>query len=58
MPEDEASKKLIVTHTEIIGGGESDSVTFAAPEVGEYPYLRGLPGRFAMMPGQLSAKVK
>lgn len=59
VPADEESKKLIVAHTKVIGGGESDTITFTAPtEPGDYPYLCTFPGHFALMQGVLKVKAK
>jgi azurin len=59
IPADEESKKLIVAHTKVVGGGESDTVTFTAPtEPGDYPYLCTFPGHFALMQGVLKVKAK
>lgn len=59
VPEDEDSKKVIVAHTKLIGGGETDSVTFTAPaEAGAYPFVCTFPGHFALMQGVLTVKAK
>lgn len=58
IPQDEESKKLMIAHTTMVGGGESTSVTFTAPEPGEYPYLCTFPGHFAVMNGKLIVKAK
>lgn len=59
IPDDEDSKKAIVAHTKLLGGGESDTITFTAPtEPGSYPYLCTFPGHFAMMQGVLTVKAK
>jgi azurin len=59
LPEDEASKARIVAHTKLLGGGESDTITFTAPtEPGAYPYLCTFPGHFAIMQGVLTVKAK
>ncbi len=47
------SEDDIIAHTKLLGGGESDSVTFVAPEKGEYDYLCSFPGHYAMMKGKL-----
>ncbi len=48
----------IIAHTGLVGGGESDSVTFKAPtEPGEYTYICTFPGHFAAgMKGTLTVK--
>jgi len=58
IPQDEESKKQILAHTKLVGGGESDSVTFDAPEPGKYEFLCTFPGHFALMSGTLTVKAK
>ncbi len=58
IPEDDESKKLIIAHTKMLGGGESDTITFTAPAPGEYPFLCTFPGHFAMMQGVMTVKAK
>ena len=58
IPQDEASKALILTHTKMLGGGEKDTITFTAPAAGEYPFLCSFPGHFAMMQGVMTVKAK
>lgn len=58
IPQDEELEKLIIAHTKMIGGGETTSITFTAPEAGEYPYLCTFPGHFAIMQGKLIVKEK
>lgn len=44
----------VIAHSEIIGGGETTQVTFAAPTVaGYYPYVCSFPGHYTMMHGVL-----
>lgn len=59
VPEDEESKKAIIAHTKLVGGGESDTVTFTVPaETGAYPYICSFPGHSALMQGVLTVKAK
>ena len=58
IPQDEESKALIVAHTKMLGGGESDEITFTAPAAGEYPFLCTFPGHFAIMQGVMTVKPK
>ncbi len=58
IPQDEASKKEMVAHTKMLGGGESDEVTFTAPAAGEYPFICTFPGHFAIMQGVMTVKAK
>lgn len=50
------SEGEIVAHTKMLGGGESDTITFTAPEAGEYEFLCSFPGHFAMMKGKFIVK--
>lgn len=59
VPADEEGKKPVIAHTKMVGGGESDTVTFTAPaEPGAYPYICTFPGHFALMQGVLTVKAK
>jgi azurin len=59
VPTDDESKKQMIAHTKLIGGGESDTVTFTAPkEPGAYPYFCSFPGHYALMQGVLTVKAK
>ncbi|MEM7138655.1 MAG: azurin [Myxococcota bacterium] len=42
----------VIAHTKLVGGGESTSVTFDAPEPGTYQFLCTFPGHFGMMNGE------
>ena len=44
-------EKDIIAHTKLVGGGESDSIEFAAPPKGSYEFLCSFPGHSAMMKG-------
>jgi len=47
----------VIAHTQVLGPGESESVTFDTPsEKGEYEYVCTFPGHFAMMRGVLEVK--
>ena len=46
-------KSSILAHTKLIGGGETDTIEFAAPEKGEYQFLCSFPGHNALMKGTL-----
>ncbi|MEM8528042.1 MAG: azurin [Bacteroidota bacterium] len=43
----------IIAYTEMIGGGESTSVTFDAPEKGVYDFICSFPGHYGLMNGKL-----
>lgn len=58
IPTDDESKKQIIAHTKMLGGGESDEVTFTAPAPGDYPFFCSFPGHFAIMQGVLTIKAK
>lgn len=48
IPESDA----IIAHTKLIGGGESVTITFDAPEVGTYDFICSFPGHYAIMKGK------
>ncbi|ERJ20153.1 Electron transfer protein azurin I [Salinisphaera shabanensis E1L3A] len=58
VPEDMSDQ--IIAHTGLVGGGESDTVTFTAPEEpGDYTYICTFPGHFqAGMKGTLTVKAE
>ncbi len=58
IPQDEESKKAVVAHTKMIGGGESDEITFTAPAAGEYPFICSFPGHFSIMQGVMTVKAR
>ena len=58
IPQDEETKKLMIAHTDMVGGGESSTITFTAPAAGEYPYICTFPGHFGLMTGKLIVKAK
>ncbi len=41
----------IIAHTKLIGGGQTTTIEFDAPEVGVYEFLCSFPGHYAMMRG-------
>ncbi len=47
----EGSDEVIV-YTEMIGGGETTTITFDAPEKGEYDFICSFPGHVALMKGK------
>ncbi len=49
LPNDESG---IIAHTDVIGGGESTTITFDAPAKGSYDFLCSFPGHSAMMKGK------
>lgn len=44
--------KDIIAHTKLIGGGESDEITFDAPAAGTYDYICSFPGHHSIMHGK------
>ena len=49
IPESDA----IIANTKLIGGGESTTITFDAPEPGIYDYICSFPGHYGVMQGKL-----
>lgn len=43
----------VIVHTKMIGGGQSTSITFTAPEAGTYDYICSFPGHSGIMKGKL-----
>jgi len=41
-----------LAYTKMLGGGESDEITFKAPEEGEYDFICSFPGHYANMKGK------
>ena len=46
----------IIVYTKLLGGGESDTITFDAPEKGYYTFLCTFPGHWGLMKGKLVVK--
>ena len=46
----------VIAHTGLIGGGESDTITFNAPEKGTYDFLCSFPGHYSIMKGKFNVK--
>jgi len=42
----------IIAHTKMIGGGESVTIRFPAPEAGTYNFICTFPGHYALMKGE------
>ena len=45
-----------IAYTKMLGGGESTTITFLAPEAGIYTYICTFPGHYMMMRGELIVK--
>ncbi len=44
--------KDVIVHTKMLGGGESDTITFDAPAKGTYEFLCSFPGHWINMRGK------
>ena len=42
----------VIANTKMLGGGESDTISFIAPEKGVYTYICSFPGHWALMKGK------
>lgn len=51
IPPSQESK--IITHTKILGPGESDTITFTINQKGTYDYICSFPGHYLIMKGKL-----
>lgn len=48
----ESMRDRVVAFTRMIGGGESDTIEFTAPDqAGEYPFICSFPGHYSIMQG-------
>tara|TARA_B100000780_G_scaffold68338_1_gene45222 strand:- start:1118 stop:1585 length:468 start_codon:yes stop_codon:yes gene_type:complete len=45
-----------IAYTKIIGGGQSDTIIFDAPQKGSYTYICSFPGHYGIMRGILIVK--
>jgi azurin len=50
IPADMADKFIV--YTKMLGGGESDTIEFIAPEPGTYIFMCTFPGHYALMQGE------
>ena len=41
-----------IAYTKMLGGGESDTITFDAPEPGKYVFICSFPGHYQLMMGE------
>ena len=51
-----SDRDQVIAHTKLIGGGESDTITFDAPEKGTYEFICSFPGHYMSMKGKLIIK--
>ena len=49
----EGSMEDVIAATKLLGPGENETLTFTAPEPGDYQFVCSFPGHFAMMRGCL-----
>ncbi|GHA37716.1 hypothetical protein GCM10007103_19000 [Salinimicrobium marinum] len=47
-----ADSDEVIAHTEMIGGGESTTIEFEAPEAGTYTFICSFPGHYVQMQGE------
>jgi azurin len=47
----EAMRDRVIAFTAMIGGGQTDTIEFEAPEPGRYPFVCTFPGHFSLMRG-------
>lgn len=47
-----ADSDAVIAHTEMIGGGESTTIEFEAPEAGTYTFICSFPGHYVQMQGK------
>ncbi len=47
---------LIIAHTRLVGGGDSDQVEFVIPKPGIYNFICSFPGHWGTMQGQIVAQ--
>ena len=43
----------VLAHTKMLGGGETTTIEFTAPEAGTYDYICSFPAHYALMKGKL-----
>ena len=48
-----AGSSAVLAHTKMLGGGETTTIEFTAPEAGTYDYICSFPAHYAMMKGKL-----
>lgn len=49
----DAMKDSVLANTKVVGGGESDTISFTAPAPGEYDFICTFPGHYTNMQGKL-----
>ena len=48
----------VIAHTKMLGGGQTDVITFEAPEPGVYDFICSFPGHSGMMRGTMTVAPK
>lgn len=48
----ESASSQVIAHTEMLGGGQEDTIEFEAPEKGTYTFICSFPGHAAIMNGK------
>lgn len=48
-----SESESVIAYTKLIGGGETDTITFTIPEKGTYDFICSFPGHYALMKGKL-----
>lgn len=52
----EGSMEDVIAATKLLGPGETETLTFTAPDPGDYQFVCSFPGHFAMMRGIMVVK--
>lgn len=47
---------LVIAHTKLVGGGESEELDFTLPKAGVYDYICSFPGHWGTMQGKIVAE--
>ena len=47
---------LVISHTRLVGGGETDSIEFILPKPGIYDFICSFPGHWGTMQGKIVAQ--
>ena len=51
-----ANDENVIAHTKLVQPGQSETITFAAPPAGEYPFICTFPGFYTTMKGTLTIR--
>ena len=58
LPASPEMQEKVIAHTNILGPGEEETVTFTAPTPGNYDYICTFTGHFALMKGVMTVEPK